>query len=130
MKGVKNDQGKLRYDLLPPTALEQIVAVLTHGAEKYGPENWRFIEDKEGRYFAASQRHVWDWRKGVKFDEETNLHALAHAACSLLFLIETELHYAANIESQKGRSRGTEPSGAGVFIDWSADYQHSSRCND
>ena len=31
----KYDQGKLRYDLMPAKVLEQVVDVLTYGANKY-----------------------------------------------------------------------------------------------
>ena len=42
--GRKDDDGKLRYDLIPPLALEEVVRVLTFGAEKYGPNNWRAVK--------------------------------------------------------------------------------------
>ncbi len=34
-KGLRYSKGKLRYDLFPPEALEEIVRVYTRGAEKY-----------------------------------------------------------------------------------------------
>lgn len=37
-EGVKFDQGKLRYDLLPPEMLEEVALVLTYGAVKYTTE--------------------------------------------------------------------------------------------
>jgi hypothetical protein len=35
-EAIKYDQGKLRYDLIPPEALEELAAVYTMGAAKYG----------------------------------------------------------------------------------------------
>ena len=35
-KGRKNDQNKLRYDLIPPQALEEIVKVYTMGTQFMG----------------------------------------------------------------------------------------------
>lgn len=89
MKGVKYDNGKLRYDLIPAQALDDVVKVLTFGAAKYAPDNWRKVDDAESRYFAAAQRHLWAWQRGEQNDPETGVNHLAHAACCLLFLLET-----------------------------------------
>lgn len=89
-KGLKFDNGKERYDLLPPIALHEIAKVLTYGAQKYAPNNWRLVEDHESRYFAAAQRHLWAWQRGEKTDPETGISHLAHAACSLMFLADLE----------------------------------------
>jgi hypothetical protein len=39
--GKKFDQGKIRLDLIPPQTIIDVGQVLTYGASKYGPENWR-----------------------------------------------------------------------------------------
>jgi len=82
--GKKSDSGKLRYDLLEPEFLQEVVAVLTHGATKYGDRNWSKVQND--RYFAALYRHIEAMRLGEKRDSETGLHHAAHAACSLMFL--------------------------------------------
>ena len=38
-EGVKNDQEKLGWDLVPWDAVEPIVAVLDFGSKKYAPDN-------------------------------------------------------------------------------------------
>lgn len=86
--GRKDDSGKLRYDLLPPVALEAVTRVLTYGAEKYAPDNWRHVNNPDSRYFAAAMRHMMAHKKGEKIDPESGLPHLAHAACSLMFLLE------------------------------------------
>lgn len=86
--GIKADTGKDQWNLLPIAPIEQVVKVLTYGANKYAPENWRNVESE--RYVAALFRHIVAWRKGEKFDKETNLHHLAHAICNLIFLMELE----------------------------------------
>ena len=86
--GRKFDSGKPEYGLVPPYALDELVKVLTVGAQKYERENWRFVPDAERRYFDALQRHVWAWKRGETLDPETGLHHLAHAACCLFFLYE------------------------------------------
>ena len=85
-KGLKGDADKLRYDLLPLDALEQVTRVLTHGAEKYSPWNWA-----QGfawsRLTAASLRHIFAFMRGQDLDPETGISHLAHAICCLAFLL-------------------------------------------
>lgn len=90
-EGKKYDSGKLRYDLVPAIAEQELTKVLTFGANKYGAENWRLVDGHERRYYAALRRHVNAWRLGEKLDQESGLHHLAHAMCCVLFLLTTEL---------------------------------------
>lgn len=39
-EGLRYNKGKLKYDLVHPWAHEQMVKVLTNGANKYGDRNW------------------------------------------------------------------------------------------
>lgn len=87
MTGRKDDEGKVRFELLPPAALYEIAAVLTHGAEKYGDWNWS-RGMRAGRLFAAALGHMLTWWSGCDDDEETGRHHLAHAVCSLIFIME------------------------------------------
>ncbi len=89
--GKKNDLGKTRYDLVPPLALEEYAKVLTFGAEKYAPDNWRYVPDANDRYFAAAQRHIWAYKRGEIVDQESGLSHLAHAICCLVFILEVDL---------------------------------------
>ena len=84
---VKDDAGKLRYDLIPPFALEELVRVFSYGAAKYGERNWE-AGLKWSRLFAAAQRHLWSWWAGEDADPETSLSHLAHAAWNCLALLE------------------------------------------
>lgn len=87
MTGIKHDQGKPLWNLLPWKAVEQIVLVLNHGAKKYAPDNWKHVPDARNRYFAALQRHMIQWWEGERLDNESGLPHLAHAGCCLLFLL-------------------------------------------
>jgi hypothetical protein len=89
--GRKFDGGKLEYGLLPPHALEQIVQVLTFGAKKYEPNNWRVVPDANRRYFDAAQRHLWAYKQGELLDPETGLPHLAHAACCIMFMADLDV---------------------------------------
>ena len=101
--GKKYDSEKPMLYLLPPRSLIEIGKVLTHGAEKYGPENWRKLDDLQNRYTSAALRHIVAHMEGEKCDKETNLSHLAHAMCCLLFKLEDELIE----ESEEAGSRET-----------------------
>lgn len=87
LKGLKYDSDKLRWDLLPIDTIEDVVKILTFGANKYGPDNWQGLDNFEDRYYGALMRHITAWRKGEKMDEESGLSHLAHAMCNLVFLL-------------------------------------------
>ena len=86
---IKDDGEKPRANLLPPRAVLEVARVLTFGARKYAPENWRKVDDL-GRYTAAALRHVFAYMQGERIDPESGLHHLAHAACCLLFIVDIE----------------------------------------
>lgn len=90
-EGRKLDAGKPRFDLIPPAAEAAIVDVLTLGAEKYSPENWRSVPEPERRYFAALRRHLSAWQRGERLDPDDGKSHLAHAGCCLLFLLDLDL---------------------------------------
>ncbi len=87
--GIKHDNGKLRYDLLPFEAIEEIVKIYTFGSEKYESNSWQGV-DKE-RYFSALMRHLVAHRKGEKIDSESGELHLAHVGWNVLALIWNEL---------------------------------------
>lgn len=90
--GLKFDNSKVRLDLLPDQALEQVAIVLTKGADKYhGPYNWA-----KGilyhRLHRAARNHMQAFWRGEDLDPEFRVHHIAHAICSLLFLLHYELN--------------------------------------
>jgi len=85
MKGTKYDTDKPRWDLLPIEEVEEVVKVLTLGADKYEDWNWTKVDGT--RYYSAAMRHLCSWRKGELIDEESGCSHLSHAVCCLLFLM-------------------------------------------
>lgn len=85
--GVKADVSKPRWDILPWEAVQAVVEVLTYGAKKYAPDNWRKVEGGRWRYYGAAMRHLVAWWRGERNDPETGMHHLAHAGCCVLFLL-------------------------------------------
>lgn len=85
--GVKHDEEKPRWDLLPFRPVREVVKVLTFGSQKYEDNNWKHVEGARRRYIAAALRHITDWAEGERNDPETGYNHLAHATCCLLFLL-------------------------------------------
>lgn len=87
--GVKFDENKLRYDLIPTEFMEALAWILTFGANKYGDRNW-----EKGmlwsRIFAALMRHLWAWFRREDNDPETGKPHLWHAAACICFLVTWE----------------------------------------
>lgn len=86
LNGKKDDDDKLRYDLIPLEALEAIAEVFTRGGKKYGDHNWR-EGFRWGRLWAAALRHLVAFWRGEDFDPEWGCHHLAHAACCVMMLL-------------------------------------------
>jgi uncharacterized HAD superfamily protein len=84
-KGLRYNEGKLRYDLVQPYAHEQMVKILTLGANKYAERNWE-NGMKWTTVIASLKRHLAAIEKGEDYDKESGeLHA-AHIACNAHFL--------------------------------------------
>lgn len=84
--GNKQDLGKPPISLIDRVALEQEALVMAFGAKKYGTYNWRG-GIKFSRLLDATLRHIFAFNDGEDLDPETGLNHLAHARCSLAFLL-------------------------------------------
>ena len=84
--GVKNDDNKPDWSLLPMSTLEGVVKVLMFGEKKYSRDNWQKVDNAKNRYFSALMRHLVKYLDGVKTDDESGLSHLDHALCCLIFL--------------------------------------------
>jgi hypothetical protein len=91
MKGIKHDEGKPDWYLLPLASVREIVKVLTiaHVVKGYAEYNWQLVEPR--RYWSALFRHLDYYQEGEQYDKETGLSHLAHAGANILFLIWFEL---------------------------------------
>lgn len=87
---MKFDASKLRMDLIPPSSITALAEVLTYGAKKYKPENWRKVDDVSKAYIGALMRHLNAYRDGEINDPESGLPHLAHAMTNIAFLIELD----------------------------------------
>jgi hypothetical protein len=89
----KLDEGKPRVGLVlreVPHAIEKLGTVLGFGAEKYSVGNWKDLEDIEGRFLDSLMRHLVEYHKGEKVDQESGESHLTHALFNLAILVEQE----------------------------------------
>ena len=86
-KGIRFDSGKVRHDLLSPTAINELAKVLTFGAEKYAANNWR-KGMAWSRVIGSLERHLNAIKRGEDVDKETGLLHAAHVMCNAMFLAD------------------------------------------
>lgn len=85
-EGVKHDDGKPDWTLLPLDQLEGVVKVLMFGAKKYKRDNWQKVEEGDYRYMAAAMRHLTSvWVDFESEDSESLELHIDHAICNLIF---------------------------------------------
>jgi hypothetical protein len=80
LPGMKFNQKKLRYELIPFVSLDQLAAVFTFGALKYEDHNWKGMDPVEGIEWcrAAMMRHVSKLEQGQEIDPDSGLNHWAH----------------------------------------------------
>lgn len=86
-EAIRYNQGKNQLDLVPPSLIEEVGKVMTFGATKYAPHNWR-KGMAWSKCIASLKRHLTAFEKGEDFDPETGLPHLAHMGCNISFLLE------------------------------------------
>jgi len=79
--GGKQSASPYRSDLLPPHALLAVAAVLKHGADKYGENNWHAIPVADNLNHALT--HLYAYAAGDGSDDH-----LEHAATRILFALD------------------------------------------
>ncbi|MCK5614685.1 hypothetical protein KAR91_73165 [Candidatus Pacearchaeota archaeon] len=84
--GVKFDQEKIRYDLIPADALHELAKVYTHGAQKYEDENWRQGMPWK-KIMGALERHYFAFKRGQDTDPDSGLLHIAQVAWAAFTLI-------------------------------------------
>lgn len=89
--GAKFDQEKPRTDLLDPEWMTSVAQVLTFGASKYAPHNWRG-GIAYSRLIGAALRHLFAVMRGEDIDPESGLPHTAHLSCCIMFLHWMMIH--------------------------------------
>lgn len=90
-KADRYNDGKFDLDLIPYDSVIEISKVLTFGATKYTPDNW-----KKGlsikKCMSSLLRHAFSYMMGEKVDPETGLSHIAHIGCNVMFILWYEKH--------------------------------------
>jgi hypothetical protein len=84
---MRKDGDKVRHDLIPPIATNELAKVLTYGAQKYAVNNWR-KGMAWSRIIGSLKRHLNALEQGEDYDKETGLLHAAHVMCNAAFLTE------------------------------------------
>jgi hypothetical protein len=83
--GLRFNEGKPRYDLIPPEAMLALAVHYERGSHKYGDNNW--LRGMAWlKCFASMMRHAWAWARGEDFDEETGTHHMVSVAWNAIAL--------------------------------------------
>lgn len=89
-EGIKFDNDKLQFSLIPPEIKLYLAEILTFGAKKYAPDNWKKIEVQ--RYYDAFERHMNAFQLGEENDAESGMHHLKHALTNMMFITWLEIN--------------------------------------
>lgn len=85
-QGLRYDEGKPEFHLIPADALRELGKVYTSGAKKYAPYNWERGMNWS-RCYNSLLRHLYAFWEGEKHDAETGHHHMAHAAWNAIALL-------------------------------------------
>tara|TARA_R110000868_G_scaffold179968_3_gene420452 strand:+ start:8294 stop:9367 length:1074 start_codon:yes stop_codon:yes gene_type:complete len=86
-KALRYDKDKVRHDLIPSWALNELGKVYTFGAKKYADNNWR-KGMKWSRVIGSLKRHLNAIEQGEDFDKESELYHASHVAWNAITLLE------------------------------------------
>lgn len=80
--------------LVPGTAMTAMAEAFRHGAEKYGPANWRSAPVTTSTYTSAALRHLFAWIDGEEYDPVegggSGVSHLAHVMGCMAILIDAQ----------------------------------------
>lgn len=84
---LRYDTGKIRHELIPGHAMNELAKVYSMGAQKYADHNWR-KGMKWSRVIASLKRHLNYIEQGIDHDDESKLLHAAHVAWNAITLLE------------------------------------------
>lgn len=85
--GLRYNEGKPRYDLVPPEMVHGYAEVATMGAKKYAPRNWELGMNWMETCGAALLRHFFAWSRGEDLDPESGLSHMKHVLWNAAALV-------------------------------------------
>jgi hypothetical protein len=80
-RGGKQSKLDVRYDLMPPDAMERLAQVLAEGAKKYSPKNWMLIDSDD--HINHALNHIFKYLGGEVDDDH-----IGHALCRMMMAVQ------------------------------------------
>lgn len=88
--GLRFNEGKRRFDLIPPDAMAALADLFTIGARKYAERNWE-RGMAYSKVIASLDRHWNDFKAGVDRDPETGCLHITHVVWNAMALLTFKL---------------------------------------
>jgi hypothetical protein len=83
--------GKSGVDQIPPELLMAWGDIFTHGAEKYGRDNWKGGTEWH-EFYGSALRHLYKWWLGETLDPDSGEPHLGHALWNVGALLYFQMH--------------------------------------
>lgn len=80
-KGLRHNEGKIRYDLFEPFAMEQLANIFTKGSLKYSDHNWS-KGMRWSKCLASLQRHLHAYISGHDYDKDPSCEGCKNGNCT------------------------------------------------
>ena len=84
--------GKIPYEYLVLSVLEDDAHVHKHGGEKYGKRNWTIDEINASTYIGAMFRHYKAWAEGEDLDPDSGRPHLTHLRACCAVVMDADKH--------------------------------------
>ena len=84
--------GKVPYEYLVLSVLEDDAYVHKHGGEKYGKRNWTIDEINASTYIGAMFRHYKAWAEGEDLDPDSGRPHLTHLRACCAVVMDADKH--------------------------------------
>ena len=84
--------GKVPYEYLVLSVLEDDAYVHKHGGEKYGKRNWTIDEINATTYVGAMFRHYKAWAEGEDLDPDSGKPHLTHLRACCAVVMDADKH--------------------------------------
>lgn len=97
---------KVSISKLPAVAILHASHAMMHGANLYGPFNWREKKVQAEIYIDAAMRHITAWNEREETASDSGVHHLGHAIACLAILLDAQ---------ESGNLVDDRPMGGGSF---------------
>jgi len=104
----KYDEGKNQLELIDPGFILGVGKVLTFGAIKYDPDNWKNAKPEDRKRSVGSLlRHTMAYQSGEMIDPESGIEHLYHMATNIMFMAwyDKEAEKLNKVKAKKARAR-------------------------